>query len=200
MVDVSEAQDRSLCQLQIFKNPLAFNVLGTPLFRGYYSIHDPVNNKIGFVPVAKSPKGVLEEGEPPTNELNAPLTQETEIWIYVITGVVAVGIALLLYYIVYPKLLNLLKNELIAIVITVLIMVVCIALFVWVVMPELEKAFGEQTTVDDIDPAQLPSVGASQETSVLPLLLTFGVVFFILKAIFTPKPVAAIAKPALAFD
>ncbi|MFO0117208.1 MAG: hypothetical protein ACK521_06205 [bacterium] len=56
MVDVSPAQDRSLCQLQIYKNPLAFNVFGSPLFKGYYTIHDPANNKIGFVPTQQSLK------------------------------------------------------------------------------------------------------------------------------------------------
>ena len=45
--------------LQIFKNNLAFNVFGTPLFRGYYTIHDPILNKIGFVPTARSLKSNL---------------------------------------------------------------------------------------------------------------------------------------------
>lgn len=50
MVDVSPNRDRTLCQLVIYKNPLAFNVLGTPMMIGYYTVHDTVNGKIGFVP------------------------------------------------------------------------------------------------------------------------------------------------------
>lgn len=74
------------------------------------------------------------------------------------------------------------------------------AAFVWGVLPELKKAFGEQTSIDNIDPNQLiPSVGASEETSVIPVIFTFGVVFFLLTAIFTPKPLQA-TKPAPALD
>lgn len=63
IIDVSG--DWSLCQLMIFKNPLGFNIYGAPLFHGYYTIHDPVEGSIGFVPTATSPKKRLALGEVP---------------------------------------------------------------------------------------------------------------------------------------
>ena len=65
LVDVSPDQDRSLCQLMLFQNILDMNVFGTPIFKGYYAIHDPKNDKIGFAPLSKSPKLPLRIGEVP---------------------------------------------------------------------------------------------------------------------------------------
>lgn len=56
MADISPKGDMSLCQLLLFKNTMAFNLFGTPLFRGYYVTHDTVNAKMQFVPVPNSPK------------------------------------------------------------------------------------------------------------------------------------------------
>lgn len=65
LVDVSPDLDRSICQLMLFKNILDMNVFGTPIFKGYYVIHDPKNDKIGFAPLSKSPKKPLKIGEVP---------------------------------------------------------------------------------------------------------------------------------------
>lgn len=104
MIDISPAKDRSLCQLMFYKNPLAFNVFGTPIFTGYYTTHDPVNNKISFVPTPNSPKTMLQIGTLPANFFDAPLSETTTIWVYVITAVVVVALACLYYFVIIPQL------------------------------------------------------------------------------------------------
>jgi hypothetical protein len=73
MVDVSDNKDNSLCQLMIFQSLFDINVFGGPIFKGYYSIHDPFNNKIGFAPLKNSPKKILQIGEVPLTPFDAPI-------------------------------------------------------------------------------------------------------------------------------
>ena len=40
VVDRSDAQDASICQLLIFALDAPYNIFGTPIFQGYYSIHE----------------------------------------------------------------------------------------------------------------------------------------------------------------
>ena len=85
-------------------------MFGAPLFRGYYTIHDPANNKIGFVPTPQSPKTRLAIGMLPTNFFDAPLPLETSIWIYVITGLVVVALGVLYYFVIIPQLKKVISN------------------------------------------------------------------------------------------
>lgn len=66
MVDVSPGGDGSVCQLMIFENPFPFNLIGIPGFRGYYTVHDPDNSRIGFVPTLDEVKSPLTRGDRPT--------------------------------------------------------------------------------------------------------------------------------------
>lgn len=77
-------------------------MFGTPLLMGYYTVHDPVNNKISFVPTRLSPKKALQVGVLPYNFLEAPLSTTTSIWVYVITGICVVGLACLYYFVLVP--------------------------------------------------------------------------------------------------
>ena len=43
---------------------MAMNVIGMPLFVDYYTIHDPITGKVGYVPHTTSNKGDIEEGYP----------------------------------------------------------------------------------------------------------------------------------------
>ena len=65
MIDVSEAQDRSICMLMFIENSYPFNLFGSPLFMGYYSIHDTANDKISWAPSVGSYKSVLISGKVP---------------------------------------------------------------------------------------------------------------------------------------
>jgi hypothetical protein len=85
-------------------------VFGTPLLRGYYTVHDPVNNKIGFVPTPLSPKTRLQIGMLPTNYLPAPISQELNTWIYVITAIMTVMMACLYYFVLIPYLKRYISN------------------------------------------------------------------------------------------
>jgi hypothetical protein len=104
MVDVSPDKDRSLCQLLLFQNLLEMNVFGGPIFKGYYSIHDPKNNKIGFAPLYNSPKRTLQIGEVPLASFNAPAEVEMSIWVYLVTALFVVILAGVYYFVLIPEL------------------------------------------------------------------------------------------------
>lgn len=46
----------------------------------------------------------------PTNFFDAPLSFETSIWIYVITGLVVVGLGCLYYFVIIPQLKKVISN------------------------------------------------------------------------------------------
>ncbi|MFO0117207.1 MAG: hypothetical protein ACK521_06200 [bacterium] len=46
----------------------------------------------------------------PTTFFDAPLPLETSIWIYVITGIVVVGLACLYYFVIVPELKKVISN------------------------------------------------------------------------------------------
>jgi hypothetical protein len=162
LMDVSSNRDRSLCQLAFYKNPLAFNVFGTPLFMGYYTTHDPVNNKISFVPTKNSPKTRLQIGTLATNQFDAPLTLEVSIWVYVITGVCVVGIAVLYYFVLIPELNKVITSKILVVLVATVITGGLAAAYVWGILPAVKKAFGAQTEVDQVDPSTIPLVQASK--------------------------------------
>lgn len=61
MVDISAAQDKSLCALKIKSINAPFNIMGVPAFEGYYVTHalDPVRDTMTFVPHKDSDKSEL---------------------------------------------------------------------------------------------------------------------------------------------
>ena len=89
------------------------------------------------------------------------------------------------------------NNEIAVYAIAISIVVIILALFVWIIYPELQSWLGVQSTVDNIDESSIPNVGASPQASVIPAILTFGVAFFLLKTIFTPKAMAPKSSPAI---
>ena len=60
--DTSRAQDRSQCVLLMSSIEGPMNILGMPLFHGYYTIHDMEEGRLGYVPHHNSQKGPLEPG------------------------------------------------------------------------------------------------------------------------------------------
>ena len=143
MIDVSEENDHSLCQLMLFKNSLGFNVFGAPLLKGYYTIHDPVKNAIGFVPTPLSPKIRLPLGTVPEAYFVAPLTYEISIWVYVITSVFIILLAGLYYFLLLPELKIWIPDSPILVtgIATVFVNGV-VAAYVFLLLPLVKKWFG----------------------------------------------------------
>ena len=54
--DISADGDGSQCMLLITKGQTPFLIMGLPLFKGYYSVHDDTAGRIGFVPHSGSTK------------------------------------------------------------------------------------------------------------------------------------------------
>ena len=143
MADISPNKDMSLCQLLLFKNTMAFNVFGTPLLRGYYTTHDPVNAKMTFVPVPGSLKTRLQLGMLPINFLQAPISNEFSIWIYLLTAVLVVVMAAIYYFVLIPVLGQYITNSTLVVGISTVIVGGVVAGWVWGVLPLLKDAFGE---------------------------------------------------------
>lgn len=57
-VDITLANDGSLCALCLGDSGADYWILGDVFLRGWYSIHDLDNMKMGFVPHATSVKAV----------------------------------------------------------------------------------------------------------------------------------------------
>ena len=66
VVDISGAQDRSLCILLIFPQNTAYHIFGMPLLVNYYTIHEMEEGRIGFAPHKDSQKSKLVEAKVPT--------------------------------------------------------------------------------------------------------------------------------------
>ena len=69
VVDISEAQDESLCMLLVALGDSPFVVMGLPLYAGYYAVHDDMRDRIGFAPLAGSSKNEPIWGSNPTWDL-----------------------------------------------------------------------------------------------------------------------------------
>ena len=54
--DISAEQDGSQCMLLLLKGETPFLVMGLPVYKGYYTVHDDANNRLGFVPHVGSTK------------------------------------------------------------------------------------------------------------------------------------------------
>ena len=71
--DVSTADDGSNCLVLIIGLDLPYNVFGTPIFQGYYTVHDQDGNgdaRLGYVPNNISGKPPLQKGRKPAYFLN----------------------------------------------------------------------------------------------------------------------------------
>ena len=115
VVDISQAQDRSLCILMIFPQNSAFHVIGAPLFIDYYTIHEMDSGRIGFAPHNASKKPMLEEAEQPRTLLDGTVLLEpveefhgtvegAGLWATVISLVVLAVFFWFGYYGVWPYL------------------------------------------------------------------------------------------------
>ena len=54
--DISDEENGSQCLLLIVKGQTPFLVMGLPLYKGYYTVHDDANSRLGFVPHVGSTK------------------------------------------------------------------------------------------------------------------------------------------------
>lgn len=194
MFDVSPNRDNSLCQLAIYKNPLAFHVFGVPMLRGYYTIHDPVNSKISFVPTPNSVKTRLQIGILPSNYLPAPVPQSFNTWIYVITAIITVMLACLYYFVLIPYLKRYISNQMLVVLAGTAIVGSIVASYVWGVLPKLKDAFGQQTEVSGLDSSSIVRVQASEGSEVW--MLAAGLVGgIVLRSLFVSEKAAAGALP-----
>ena len=75
VVDISDSQDRSLCQVKIEQGARPFAVMGVPLLMNYYTIHDDVNGQLGFTPHTDSNKSQPQWGSIPSKQLGDAQTQ-----------------------------------------------------------------------------------------------------------------------------
>lgn len=65
VLDASDDQDGSVCMLLLVGVNQAYNVFGTPIFQGYYTVHQQLGNgraRLGFVPNNVSRKSKLSDG------------------------------------------------------------------------------------------------------------------------------------------
>lgn len=65
--------DENICYLNIFPSWDNFYLAGNNVLRGYYSVHDMENARLGLVPHTTSTKGPIQVGTLPENQLNAPI-------------------------------------------------------------------------------------------------------------------------------
>jgi hypothetical protein len=107
VLDVSSAQDNSLCLLLLTPSDSPMLIFGTPIFRGNYVIHDLAQNTIGFAPHTGSSKGAPQAGELPDNKVGGIHTSNAgEIWSWVIVAVLFIVFALLFAFVIYPAIRN----------------------------------------------------------------------------------------------
>ena len=180
----------------IFANPYPFNLIGAPGFRGYYTVHDPDNDRIGFAPTPDKMKDVIKMGNRPKQALAAPMPLTTEILINTITVIVMAGIGALYYYLIFPELKKTGLDDWVVILIGLGIVGTLSSVYYFVVYPLLPEWLGEQTPTEEVDSTQLPTptVGSAMQSNLVPLLLTTAVVGYLLKSVFTPRVAATATK------
>lgn len=154
LTDVSG--DGSLCQLGFYENTYPFNIMGSPFFKGYYSIHDTVNGKIGWVPNTDSLKTKPTSGPVPKQQIRPLMPQQTENIVNVITLAVVLCAAYLFYVYAYPYLSIQLGQTGASIVGIVAIAAVC-ALYYFYLLPIVREVFGVQQDTGEVTPDKLPT-------------------------------------------
>ena len=76
VIDASNNRDGSACILGFTGHSAPFFLYGDALFRGYYTIHDDYNDRIGFVPQSESSKSRPQFAKyPPTNSISRSFWQ-----------------------------------------------------------------------------------------------------------------------------
>jgi hypothetical protein len=58
-------EGQSGCIISIMTSPAPYFILGDSFLRGYYTVHDMENNRIGFAPHKDSPKRKIVKGIKP---------------------------------------------------------------------------------------------------------------------------------------
>ena len=101
-IDISTAQDRSICGLAIGPNTVDEIAFGLPLLRGYYSIFDVSNDRLQIAPSASSAKSAIIAGSLPaaTAYFIAPVPWHTQFanffrnnkdwWIFALGSVIVI--------------------------------------------------------------------------------------------------------------
>lgn len=88
-------QDRSVCILGFVQNGDNFWLLGDVFMRGFYSVHDMDNQKIGFVPHSNSDKQAPEPAEFSTLPDQTMSGSSTDYVVYI-----AIAIAILIIFVI----------------------------------------------------------------------------------------------------
>ena len=69
IVDTSEGQDGQICRLRIRPIDAPFNIMGMPVYLGYYVTHNWEESYMSFAPHDDSSKPALEAGSVPKAQL-----------------------------------------------------------------------------------------------------------------------------------
>lgn len=77
------------CVLGFTASEMPYFLLGDVFLRGYYSVHDHTNDRIGFAPHATSKKKIIQEGVNPSNTYNG--THFREAWDYKLMSWMSIG-------------------------------------------------------------------------------------------------------------
>lgn len=162
VVDASEAQDGSQCLLLIVALDAPYNIFGTPIFQGYYSVFEQDADgsaRLGFAPNNLSSKPKPYYGNMATQSFDfdksgAQYNPEGSVStnyliIYLIEGIIAVILVIIFYYVALPGFEDAFNEELGQVAAVSLFYFICCGLFeIYVVEPLLIMALGASGTMN----------------------------------------------------
>ena len=103
LVDLSEAQDGSLCMVNFLPSIEDFWVFGNPIYKDYYVYHNPERAVMGWVPTIDRLKEPLKSGQRPTETLEFDDSDFSYIWIRLGMFVILMGGVVLTVFLVFTS-------------------------------------------------------------------------------------------------
>ena len=79
VVDISDSQDGSLCQVLIGETDKPFISMGLPMFKGYYTIFSDDRGEMGFATTKNSSKNGPYPGAVPSKDLNVAVPPSARV-------------------------------------------------------------------------------------------------------------------------
>jgi len=118
---------------------------------------------LGIVPHKTSNKDFLKKGIVPTQQFRAEEDQNSITWVLI--SAIALTMTMITSLVIHPELIKCGLEVWVVVLIDALIGAAVMLVLIFVVSPELNKAFAEETTVKDVDPNSTPS-GNSESSKV----------------------------------
>ena len=105
LVDASEEKDDSKCLIAFTANDSDYFLIGDAFFRGFYSVHDDNNDRIGFAPHSESNKtAAVFASTPPKNSIKLGFFVKYKQEILIVAGSILVVAGLAIFAtILWPK-------------------------------------------------------------------------------------------------